>query len=566
MSDMRFWYPASITQITSINESFDSCMLRVCYAGRNRNQSIIPKEAIEQAIPTMAYCPIVANYDVSSDTIGGHDVGFVEDENEVLKMINLTDAIGVVPENPQWAWETVTEEDGTVREYLCTPAILWKRTPVYSKLVRDGVSGQSMEINVREGRMVDGLFRIDAFDFTAFCLLGEDVEPCFESAQVSMFSMDRVGNRLSEMMDDFKKNFSRVMAASADDDTTPKGEESYVKGGKSSLNYVEELLKKYGLKAEDVDFEIGDMPREELEARFAQLRNARFSDDNGGGDGDPEGQEDGQQEGTQDGQEGGQEAGEGGGQQEGQSQEGSQDGDQEGSQDGDGTGNEQDEDDDSPESRRQQYSLTGEQMWNEIIDALHEIMYKDEWGEWPRYCYTDYDPAINEIYAYDNEDWNLYGFKYTMDGDRVVIDFESKTRKKLAFVDYDNGSAQFSYKHIFDSANERFSQVASEVTELRKFKADVEKADRKVKVDEVFAKFNDLAEDERFKTLKENCEDMTVQDIEDKCYAIRGRNASAMKFAQNSKPVRLPVNWGRNDADNEEPYGGLFLEYGIGGR
>lgn len=557
MSEMRFWYPASITQITSINESFDSCMLRVCYAGRNRNQSIIPREAIEQAIPTMAYCPIVANYDVASDTIGGHDVGFVEDENEVLKMINLTDAIGVVPENPQWTWETVTEEDGTVHEYLCTPAILWKRTPVYSKLVRDGVSGQSMEISVREGRVVDGLFRIDAFDFTAFCLLGDDVEPCFESAQVNMFSMDLLGNRLSEMMEDFKKNFSKVIAASADDNITPKGEERCLKGGESSLN-VEELLKKYGLTVENLNFSTEGMSIEQLEQRLAELREALFSDDNG--------EDDGQQEDTQDGQEGAQETGDDDGQQEDQSQDGSQEEGSDGAEDGDDSEQESQEDDGAPEVRRQEYSLTGEQMWNEIIDALHTVVYSDEWGEWPRYCYTDYDPAAMEIYAYDNEDWNLYGFKYTMDGDRVAIDFESKTRKKLAFVDYDNGSAQFNYKHIFDSATERFNKVAGEVTELRKFKADVEQAERKVKVDEIFAKFTDLAEDERFKSLKENCEKMSVQDIEDKCYAIRGRNASAMKFAQNSKPVRLPVNWGRSDADTEEPYGGLFVEYGIGGR
>lgn len=558
MSDMRFWYPASITQITSINESFDSCILRVCYAGRNRNQSIIPKEAIEQAIPTMAYCPIVANYDVASDTIGGHDVGFVEDENDVLKMINLTDAIGVIPENPQWTWESVTEEDGTVHEYLCTPAILWKRTPVYSKLVRDGVSGQSMEISVREGKVVDGLFKIEAFDFTAFCLLGEDVEPCFESAQVSMFSMDRVGNRLSEMMEDFKKNFSKVIAASADDNITPKGEERCLKGGKSSLN-VEELLKKYGLTVENLNFSTDGLSIEELEQRLSELREALFSDDSG--------EDDDQQEGSQDGLEGGQEAGEGDGQQEGQSQEGSQEGAQEGSQEGDGSDSEPEEDDDdSAAGRRQQYSLTGEQMWNEIMDALHTVMYKDEWGEWPRYCYTDYDPAVNEIYAYDSEDWNLYGFKYTMNGDHVVIDFESKTRKKLAFVDYENGSAQFNYKHMFDNATERFNKVVSEVNELRKFKADVEKAERKVKVDEVFARFNDLAEDERFKALKENCEDMSVQDIEDKCYAIRGRNVSVSKFALNTKSVRLPVNWGEKNEEADEPYGGLFVEYGIAGR
>ena len=500
----------------------------------------------------MAYRPIVANYNADEDAIGGHDVGFVDDGDGGIRMINLTDAVGVVPENPQWFWKTVTEDDGTEREYLYVPAILWKRTPVYDKLVREGVSGQSMEIRVREGCMADGLFRIDAFDFTAFCLLGEGIEPCFESAQVSMFSLDRLGTRLGEMMDDFKNNFSKVIAASADDDITPKGEESCLKGGKSSLNYVEELLQKFGLTEEDIDFVTDNMSPEELEAKFAEIRDAKFEEEGSEEEGEP-GEEQGEEPTGED-QNGGQEQGE---------QSGSQD-DQGGAQSGEGEAEGEPEDDDLPAGQKRQFQLTGEQMWNEIVDALHQVMYKDDWGEWPRYCYVDYDPSVGEIYAYDNEDWNLYGFKYTMDGDRVVIDFESKTRKKLAFVDYDNGSAQFNYKHIFDSANERFNKIAGEVAELRNFKAGIERIERKAKEDEVFAKFADLAEDERFNALKENCADMSLQDIEDKCYAIRGRNVPVLKFAQNTKFVRLPVEWGKHDNDADEPYGGLFIEYGIG--
>lgn len=550
MSDMRFWYPASITQITSINDSFDSCMLSVCYAGRNRNQSNISKEAIERAIPTMAYCPLVANYSVESDEIGGHDVDFVETDSGI-KMVNLTDAIGVIPENPQWCWMTKTDKDGVDRDYLCTPAIIWKRTPVYEKLKREGVSGQSMEISVKDGRIVDGLYDIYDFEFTAFCLLGENVEPCFEGAQVEMFSMSNLSERLKEMMDDFKLNYTKVIAASADDDKTPSGEKSYMKGGESSLNYVEELLQKYGLTSDDVDFEIGDMSSEELEGKFAELRKVKFGDEEENtGDDNTADQTD-----TQDGDD------QNDGDQDGDDQaDGDQDGDD---QNGDGQddGNDQEDDaDDAPAGQRKQYQLTGEQMWNGIIDALHEVMYSDDWGEWPRYCYTDYDPAINEVYAYDNEDWNLYGFKYSMNGDNVVIDFDSKTRKRIAFVDFDNGSAQFSYKHLLDSANAKFEALAKEVTGLREFKRTTESAARNAEIEEVFSNFADLYDDQRFIDLKNNCDNMSVQDIEDKCFAIRGRNAQ-VKFSQNTPGVRLPVE-GRK-SDSTEPYNGVFVEFGF---
>lgn len=528
---MRFWYPASIAQITEINDSFDSCMLRVCYAGENRNKSIIPKEAIEAAIPTMAYCPLVANYDVESDTIGGHDVAFINTDDG-LKMVNLTDAVGVVPADPQWTWETVVEDDGTEHEYLTTPAILWKRTPVYSKLKKDGVSGQSMEIRVREGKLNDGMFEVQSFDFTAFCLLGEGVEPCFESAQVEMFSTDKLSMRLGEMMEDFKKQFS-VIAASADDNKTPNGDDFSMKGGEGSLN-INELLQKYGLTMEDINFEIGeDMPVEEIETKFAELAK-KFADDDPADSGDPT-----------DG-------------------DGNDDGDDSGDDSSEDDTPAEDDNDDAPGGTqvKKKFALTGEQLGSGIRDALRSVTYTDEWGEWCRYGYVDYDAQSGEVYAYDYIDWNLYGFSFSMNGDNVVIDFDSKKRKKFAFVDFDMGEAQFNYKAIVAGANERFAALTEEVKQLREYKHNIEAAERKAQEDEVFAKFPDLADNAQFTALRENCADMSIADIEDKCFAIRGRNVQ-MKFSQDAtKPVRLPVEHNIKNAD--EPYGGVFLEFGIG--
>lgn len=542
MENMRFWYPASIAQITEINDSFDSCMLRVCYAGENRNKSIIPKEAIEAAIPTMAYCPLVANYDVESDTIGGHDVAFINTDDG-LKMVNLTDAVGVVPADPQWTWETVVEDDGTEHEYLTTPAILWKRTPVYSKLKKDGVSGQSMEIRVREGKLNDGMFEVQSFDFTAFCLLGEGVEPCFESAQVEMFSTDKLSMRLGEMMEDFKKQFS-VIAASADDNKTPNGDDFSMKGGEGSLN-INELLQKYGLTMEDINFEIGeDMSAEEIEAKFAELAK-KFADDDPAESGDST---------------------------EGDPDAGDDANDDDGNDDDDDSGDDSSEDDtpaeddndDAPGGTKpkKEFALTGEQLGSGIRDALRSVTYTDEWGEWGRYGYVDYDAQAGEVYAYDYIDWNLYGFSFSMNGDNVVIDFDSKKRKKFAFVDFDMGEAQFDYKSIVASANERFEALTNEVKQLREYKHNIEAAERKAQEDEVFAKFPDLVDNAQFAALRENCANMSIEDIEDKCFAIRGRNVQ-MKFSQDTtKPVRLPVEHNIKNAD--EPYGGVFLEFGIG--
>lgn len=544
MGDMRFWYPASISQITEINESFDSCLLRVCYTGKNRNKSIISREAIEKAIPTMAYCPIVANYDVESDTIGGHDVDFIEDTDGVLKMVNLTDAVGVIPDNPQWKWETITEESGAEHDYLVTPAILWKRTPVYDKLKRDGVSGQSMEIRVREGKLIDGDFEITSFDFTAFCLLGDGVEPCFESANVELFSADRLSTRLGEMMTDFKKNFTSVIAASADDINTPSGDNTFTKGGENSLD-INMLLEKYGLKMEDVDFEIEGKSEQEIEDALKTL-SASFADEDTSSDSDSE---------NADG-----DAGESNGETDGDS----------GSEEGSGESSdpeepaEDDDNDDAPGgSDKKNFQLTGEQMVHGIIESLKQVTYTDEWGTWPRYGYTDYDPQEQEVFVYDYEDWNLYGFKYEMNGDIVVIDFDSKKRKKFAYVDYDDGDATGTYMYMLDGLNAKFSAIIGEISELRNYKKSIEDSEREAQKSEVFSKFEDLIDDEGFKSLRENCSGLSIQEIEDKCYAIRGRNVQ-VKFSQGTpKPVRIPVERNKNK-DADEPYGGVFVEFGIG--
>ena len=539
MEELRFWYPASISQITEINDSFDSALLRVCYAGNNRNRSNLSKDVIEKAIPTMAYCPVVANYTVESDEIGGHDVEIVRTDSGDVKMVNLTDAIGVVPENPEWCWNTVTEEDGREQEYLSTPVILWKRAAVYDKLKRDGISGQSMEIRVKEGRLQDGVFIVDSFEFTAFCLLGDGIEPCFESASLEMFQLNKVSDRLGQMMTDFKKEFSGVMTATAADIDSPSGEENYMKGGESSLN-VNDLMAKYGLTAEDVTVDLDGKTGEEIEALFSSIREAKFADD------DPEAEPSDNNDDSVDGNNGDESAT-----------------DTDNNEPGETDATVDDDNEDEPGGTKRSFQLTGEQMISGLYESLRKETYTDEWGTWGRYGYVDYYPDTNEVFAYDYTDWKLYGFTFSLNGDNVVIDFDSKKRKKFAYVDFDEGDVGAEYKYMFDGANARFAVVAKEVNELREFKKSVETAEHNTKVEEVFSRFEDIADDPKFAELRSNCANMSVEDIEDKCFAIRGRKVNVqMKFSQDGpKPVRLPVE---RNKKTDEPYGGLFLEFGVG--
>ena len=66
---MNMTYASSLTDICSINSSFDRGILRIAYTGENRNKSSISKQAFENCIKTMYNCPIVCNYDRETDTM-----------------------------------------------------------------------------------------------------------------------------------------------------------------------------------------------------------------------------------------------------------------------------------------------------------------------------------------------------------------------------------------------------------------------------------------------------------------------------------------------------------------
>lgn len=234
-----------------------------------------------------------------------------------------------------------------------------------------------------------------------------------------------------------------------------------------------------------------------------------------------------------------------------------------------------DEDDDDEavkKNQNQEFALTGEQLRDAFFDALRTVMYNDPyWGEMPRYGYCDYDSDNMVLFVHDYMDWKLYGLNYSMNGDNVVVDFSNPVRKRVSYVDWDNGSADFDCKDMFapviDAFNKKIETANSEVEELRKFKADRELADNKDRVDAVFSNFADLEGDERFEALKKEVADaaysITSENIEDKCFAIRGRKIT-VKFSANEqpKPIRVPA---KDVVQNDEPYGGIFAKYGFKG-
>lgn len=290
---------------------------------------------------------------------------------------------------------------------------------------------------------------------------------------------------------------------------------------------VDELMQKYGLTAEEIDFAVDGMSLDELEARFAQIQKENEAEPAEAYSNDEDSSENG-------------------------SEETSALADSPEEEEFSALKEEHsgDSDDETPVRRsdEQEFSLSSQQFMVELCEALCAEKYTDPvFGEVIRYWYLDHDTEAREVYVCDMSDGHTYGLTYSYNGDHVVVDFESKKRKKIVYVDFDEGDAAFSMRQF-----------------MSEFRANLEK--RFAAEGEVFAKFSDLNGNEAFEKLRGECKEMPIEQIEEKCFAIRGRNAQINFSLDNSdKAPRVPIER-MNAKKEEEPYGGIFAKYNIGAR
>ena len=226
--------------------------------------------------------------------------------------------------------------------------------------------------------------------------------------------------------------------------------------------------------------------------------------------------------------------------------------------------------------------------------------FTDSWGyECSRYYAVDVQE--NEIIVVDaKNNYNYFGLSFTMNGDKAEIDFESATRKKLCYENYEEGSSiegAFDFgKHIeeienaaftkLEEANTKLSEAEGKVTEFETKVAEFEtvKNELEEKYNKVNAEFEEmkpkyedfvraeqaridaeldaqkdaefakyeaaLADDENFAALKEKKSEMTVKEIESECAIMYARkNLAQANFSKTSDTV---MTAGLADFSNEK--------------
>ena len=201
-------FDINISDVEPVNNMFSKCLIKILYTGLNRNNVFIEQDVANRMAATLFNKPIVGEYIETKEDFGTHG-GRIEITDEEIKFVQTTKPWGFIPESSEIAWQTVREETGEVRDYLTATGYLWTgRYPEIKDVINSG-RPQSMELDEEtlEGywEQMEGkeVFHITHAEFSALCILGNDVPPAFESATIGSYY---IMNPIS-----FSKKFSRLL-------------------------------------------------------------------------------------------------------------------------------------------------------------------------------------------------------------------------------------------------------------------------------------------------------------------------------------------------------------------
>ena len=206
-------------QPMDINPLMSSCEIKVLYIGENRNKSYISKEAAIEISKTLRGAPIVGYFKKIKDDFRDHGNRLVIEENQVKKEC-LTVPYGFVSPNADVWFQKFTEIDDfgneIEREYLMTTGFLWTgQFEEAKKVFEEDGRPQSMELDEEtlDGKWAENYktgieyFIINDAVISKLCILGKDVEPCFEGANIKA---PEISSSFS-LGEDFVKSFVNMV-------------------------------------------------------------------------------------------------------------------------------------------------------------------------------------------------------------------------------------------------------------------------------------------------------------------------------------------------------------------
>lgn len=525
-STITISFAGKLKPVKPINNQFTLCKCYVLALGENNNHTILTKEAVDDAIPTLFNVPVVGHlYSDNNGSIamGGHDVSIEKDEDGKYVFVPITIPYGTVPSGQEPYYEEV-EENGEKKTYLVTDVILW--TGRYPELLAATYSeevyySQSMEILALETKRIPNGLEVQKFQFAALCLLGKsddktkNVVPCFQSARIEPYKFTKVKDWSNELFSEFKEQLAEIYSA-----------ETVGKGGKEALNIVKEVLLEFGLAEDTVlPFEISEeMSKEELKSK---IQAAFFTQEAGTDSGTKEEQETETTDVADDGTE-----------------------TTDFADNGNTSATAESSNGEEEEITKKEVSFQLSTYWekyNNLKTVVEKCSVINE-DTYIRYCLCDFNDEYVYCSVCKEENYHMENSHirapYSFENEVYTVDMSS--------------SEPITQVWVTKEEKEKLDAKETQFKELVEYKANRIEDDRRKEFAAVLSEFSDLGDVEEYKTVVKNAmEFANVEALTEKLYAIRGKN-TAKPTKKPLSEIRIPIGF---EAKSEQNKYSEFMEH-----
>ena len=513
----------SIETFESADNSRDGLLdvkLKSCHIDKNRNGSGITEDVMNENKASFKGRPILASI-IKTDTgeyeFHSHDITIDEDGNWEY----VEQPVGVISELKEPYLEYDKEKDKT---YLMVEGHIFEDYSRASEILqRHKTCRCSVEIAVEEMsyNASEDYLSIDKFSFRGVTILG------YEQDGETEILEGMEGSRIT--IDNFSEENNSMFSANCQEKLIETLEKLNATLSKFAINntnqeevsnkmgHFEELLEKYSVERESIDFEFEGMSDEELDAIFEEKFGSSeeveetneevVEEEFEEGSAEELTEEDTQEEVTEE--------------------------------------NPADENTDG-----ENFVLQYELSHDDIRSALYSLLgAESEDG----YYYTWIVEVYESKFIYqDYTNGSFYRRGYAVDGDNVSLG---------------DDSVEVFSEWLSKEEKDALDTLKADYSILKKFRDDYDAAAIQAEKDEVFAnkKYSILNGNEKFEQLKKDAINFSVDEVKDKCKIIFADHVmESGEYSDSGEQVEKPVNKiGFNFADKPKKktaYGGLFDE------
>lgn len=185
--------PCEFIDVKPLNPLISKCHIKVCYVSDkpNRNGSVITKEVATKMANSLPGSPIVGLYNEATEDFEEHSRS-IEISGDRWEVKELTKPYGFVPTDAKCWFQDFIDDGDTIHKYLMTEGYLWTgQYPECQRVIEKG-NNQSMELDPNSidaewsesNNDEPSFFIINEAIISKLCILGEEMEPCFEGATI----------------------------------------------------------------------------------------------------------------------------------------------------------------------------------------------------------------------------------------------------------------------------------------------------------------------------------------------------------------------------------------------